>query len=194
MQAEIIDPALKGTLNVLTSCAKVASVKRVVFTSSTAAVVYNGNPLTPDTVVDETWFSDPKFCEDSKVLLNIDGIYSLLKIAHNNRSSALLLVVYHFLKAWYMLSKTLAEKATTEFAQDNKIELVVLNPGLVIGPLLQPTMNSSVQVLFDIVKGISPSATYSYMTFSLLVIQTCKSSFERSSPTMLIMVLLNHFS
>lgn len=66
-QAELIDPAVKGTLNVLKSCVKFATVKRVVLTSSMAAVIVNGRPLTPDVVVDETWFSDPFFCENFKV-------------------------------------------------------------------------------------------------------------------------------
>ncbi|KAK8621307.1 hypothetical protein V6N13_067744 [Hibiscus sabdariffa] len=65
-QAEMVDPALKGTLNVLRSCAKVPSIKRVVLTSSIGAVVFNGRPLGPDIVVDETWFSDPNYCEKSK--------------------------------------------------------------------------------------------------------------------------------
>ncbi|KAF4368001.1 hypothetical protein F8388_002612 [Cannabis sativa] len=67
-QAELIEPALKGTLNVLRSCAKSASCKRVILTSSMATVAFNGTPLTPDVVVDETWFSDPTFCEKSKFL------------------------------------------------------------------------------------------------------------------------------
>lgn len=66
-QAELIDPALKGTLNVLGSCAKVQTLKRVVLTSSVAAVAYNGRPRTPDVVVDETWFSDPEICKEMKV-------------------------------------------------------------------------------------------------------------------------------
>ncbi|XP_062115479.1 phenylacetaldehyde reductase-like [Humulus lupulus] len=66
-QAEIIEPAVKGTLNVLRSCAKVSSVKKVIITSSMAAVLINGKPLTPDVVVDETWFSDPVLCERLKI-------------------------------------------------------------------------------------------------------------------------------
>ncbi|XP_062115498.1 phenylacetaldehyde reductase-like [Humulus lupulus] len=65
-QAEIIDPAVKGTLNVLSSCAKSPSVKRVIITSSIASVFENGTPLTPGVVVDETWFSDIAFCEKNK--------------------------------------------------------------------------------------------------------------------------------
>ncbi|KAK9288037.1 hypothetical protein L1049_016482 [Liquidambar formosana] len=66
-QAKLIDPTLKGTLNVLHSCAKTRSVKRVVLLSSLAAVAYNGRPLTSDVVVDETWFSDPDFCKESEI-------------------------------------------------------------------------------------------------------------------------------
>jgi nucleoside-diphosphate-sugar epimerase len=63
----LIDPALKGTLNVLNSCAKSPSLKRVVLTSSVAAVAYNGKPRTPDVVVDETWFTDADLCAKSNV-------------------------------------------------------------------------------------------------------------------------------
>ncbi|CAI0455028.1 unnamed protein product [Linum tenue] len=58
-QAEIIDPAVKGTLNVLKSCANSPSVKRVIVTSSVASIFYTGKPVSPDSVADETWFSDP---------------------------------------------------------------------------------------------------------------------------------------
>jgi len=63
----LIDPAVKGTLNVLKSCAKSSSVKRVVLTSSISAVAFTGRPKTPETVVDETWFSDPDFCRELEV-------------------------------------------------------------------------------------------------------------------------------
>ncbi|GLU10987.1 hypothetical protein SLE2022_277600 [Rubroshorea leprosula] len=86
-----------------------------------AAVAYTGKPLTPDVLVDETWFSDPDVCEK--------------------------------LKYWYQLSKTLAEKAAWKFAEENGIDLVAINPGVVIGPLLHPTINLSVDFIIDIVNG-----------------------------------------
>ncbi|KAL5762666.1 hypothetical protein ACOSP7_018930 [Xanthoceras sorbifolium] len=120
-QAEIVDTAVKGTLNVLKSCAKAPSVKRVIYTSSTAAVMCNKKPLTPDTVVDETWFLDPVVCEETK--------------------------------NWYALSKTLAEDAAWKFAEENGIDLVTINPGVVIGTLLQPTLNLSVEIILKLVNG-----------------------------------------
>ncbi|KAJ0250664.1 Epimerase domain-containing protein [Hirschfeldia incana] len=54
---------------------------------------------------------------------------------------------------WYILSKTLAESAAWGFAKDNNLDLVVMNPGLVIGPVLQPTINFSVDVVVDFIKG-----------------------------------------
>ena len=66
-----MDPAVKGTLNVLRSCAKVSSIKRVVITSSMSAVAFN-RELKPgaDEVVDESWFSDPSYCEERKVCIS----------------------------------------------------------------------------------------------------------------------------
>lgn len=64
---DLIDPAVRGTLNVLRSFAKVSSIRRVVVTSSMAAGAFIGKTLTPGVVVDETWFSDPAVCEKLKV-------------------------------------------------------------------------------------------------------------------------------
>ncbi|KAL5063122.1 hypothetical protein RYX36_024859 [Vicia faba] len=131
-QAELIDPALKGTLNVLKSCAKSTSVKRVVFTSSVAAVALNTRPKNPEVIVDETWFSDPDFCRESQL--------------------------------WYPLSKTLAEAAAWEFVNENKIDMVVINPTMVAGPLLQPEVNESVQPILNIINGIPfPNNAYGWV-------------------------------
>lgn len=71
-----MDPAVKGTLNVLQSCATSPSVRRVVITSSTASVICNKNMSIPGAVADETWYSDPEFCEERKVLC----VYKLVVI------------------------------------------------------------------------------------------------------------------
>ncbi|KAG4173665.1 hypothetical protein ERO13_A11G073300v2 [Gossypium hirsutum] len=103
---------------------------RVVITASIVSVVYNGKPLTPDVVVDETWFSDSRFCEKNKL--------------------------------WYVASKTLAEEAAWRFAEENRMDLVVLNPGFVVGPLLQPSLNCTSEVVLAHTRGenIFPSSIY----------------------------------
>jgi len=47
----------------------------------------------------------------------------------------------------YQKSKTLAERAAWDFARESGLELVAVNPGMVIGPLIAPTVNTSVDVL-----------------------------------------------
>ena len=74
-QVELIHPALKGTLNVLGSCAKNSSIRRVVLTSSIAAVAINSRPRTPEVVVDESWFADPELSKQNKVCTH--AIHSL---------------------------------------------------------------------------------------------------------------------
>ncbi|CAN8311664.1 unnamed protein product [Cochlearia groenlandica] len=120
-QVELIEPAVKGTINVLKTCSNVSSVKRVILTSSMAAVMSPKPPLGPNDIVDENTFSDPSVCEESK--------------------------------QWYVLSKTLAEEEAWRFAKANNIDLIVMNPALVIGPILQPSLNFSVDVVVDLLNG-----------------------------------------
>nr|AWJ64260.1 1-phenyethanol synthase 3 [Camellia sinensis] len=132
-QVELIDPALKGTLNVLGSCAKNPSVKRVVLTSSVAAVAFNGRPQAPEVVIDESWFSDPEFCKQNEL--------------------------------WYVLSKTLAEDAAWKFTKEKGIDMVTINPALVIGPLLQPTLNTSAAAILILINGSQtfPNSTFGWV-------------------------------
>ncbi|KAA8517498.1 hypothetical protein F0562_017872 [Nyssa sinensis] len=129
-EVESIDPTVKGTLNFLGSCAKSASVNRVVLTSSVIAVTYNGRPRTSDVVVDKTWFSDPEVYEASKM--------------------------------WYVLSKTLAEDAAWKFAKEKGINMAVINPAMVIGPLLQPTLNTSAAAILNLINGAQTYANASF--------------------------------
>ncbi|XP_050209188.2 phenylacetaldehyde reductase-like [Mercurialis annua] len=129
-QTELIDPAVRGTLNVLKSCAKVHTIRRVILTSSFATVPYNGKPIPPDAVLDETWFPDPVACKEQKL--------------------------------WYQLGKTLAEQTAWKFAEDNRIDLVTVNPGIVLGPLLHSTCSHSVEILLNLINGAKeyPDAYY----------------------------------
>ncbi|KAJ6315586.1 hypothetical protein OIU78_018959 [Salix suchowensis] len=56
-------------------------------------------------------------------------------------------------KLWYVLSKTLAEDAAWKFAKEKGMDLVTINPAMVIGPLLQPTLNTSAAAILSLIKG-----------------------------------------
>ncbi|PUZ59901.1 hypothetical protein GQ55_4G080600 [Panicum hallii var. hallii] len=54
---------------------------------------------------------------------------------------------------WYCLSKTLSELEAFDHAERSGLDVVSLCPSLVIGPLLQPTLNASSSVIVDCLKG-----------------------------------------
>ncbi|CAD6336998.1 unnamed protein product [Miscanthus lutarioriparius] len=54
---------------------------------------------------------------------------------------------------WYFLSKTLAEHEAFAYAAKTGLDIVTVCPSLVIGPLLQPTVNTSVKIFFSYIKG-----------------------------------------
>ncbi|XP_021821850.1 cinnamoyl-CoA reductase 1-like [Prunus avium] len=56
---------------------------------------------------------------------------------------------------WYCYAKTVAEKTAWEEAKEKGVDLVVVNPVLVLGPLLQPTINASI---IHILKYLTGSA------------------------------------
>lgn len=63
-EVEVINPAVEGTLNVLKACS-VSKVKRVIMTSSVAAVLMDlKRPR--DKLVDENCWSDPEYCRETQ--------------------------------------------------------------------------------------------------------------------------------
>ncbi len=110
-QKELIDPALQGTINVLETINKSDFVKRVVLTSSIAAIM-----------------------GDNKDLIKIPDNMAIEN--HWNTSSTLSHQPYSY-------SKTLAEKeAWTINKAQNRWQLVVINPVLVLGPGINPQISS----------------------------------------------------
>nr|XP_023885139.1 tetraketide alpha-pyrone reductase 2-like [Quercus suber]POE69894.1 tetraketide alpha-pyrone reductase 2 [Quercus suber] len=61
IQATMIDPCIKGTSNVLSSCSK-ASVKRVVLTSSCSSIRYRDD-VQQVSPLNESHWSDPDYCK-----------------------------------------------------------------------------------------------------------------------------------
>ena len=117
-QKELVDPAQLGTRNVLEQVNRTTSVKRVVLTSSCAAIYGDNADLqnTPNGVfTEEIW----------------------------NTSSSLEHQPYSY-------SKTVAEKEAWKIHdQQNRWDLVVINPTLVIGPGINPYATSE---SFNLVK------------------------------------------
>ncbi|OWM66668.1 hypothetical protein CDL15_Pgr010319 [Punica granatum] len=111
-EKELLEPAIKGTTNVLRA-AKTVGVKRVVVTSSNCAIT--PSPSWPaDKVNNEDCWTDVDYCK------------------HNG---------------------TLAEKAAWDFAQEEGLDVVVVNPGTVMGPVIPPRLNASMLMLVRLLQG-----------------------------------------
>lgn len=65
MQTELLEPAVRGTLNVLKACSE-TGVERVVVVSSVGAVMMNPD-WPPNRPMDEDCWSDIDYCRESKV-------------------------------------------------------------------------------------------------------------------------------
>ncbi|XP_059275132.1 putative anthocyanidin reductase [Lycium ferocissimum] len=124
VQENIIEPAIQGTLNVLKSCLKSNSVKRVVFTSSISTVTARDSSGKWRSLVDES-------CK-----------IPIQHVKHTKPSG------------WvYVLVKVLTEEAAFQFAKENGIDLVSIITPTVAGPFLTPTVPSSIQVLLSPITG-----------------------------------------
>ncbi|KAJ7004795.1 cinnamoyl-CoA reductase 1 [Populus alba] len=56
-------------------------------------------------------------------------------------------------KNWYCYGKAVAEQAAWDMAKEKGVDLVVVNPVLVLGPLLQPTVNASIVHILKYLTG-----------------------------------------
>lgn len=114
---DVIRPAVEGTRRAL-GAAAAAGVKRVVVTSSVAAIIYPGS----ETAQGESDWADPDAAG-----------------------------------AWpYQRSKTLAERAAWEIAEAQGLDLTSINPGWVLGPLLDTQIGTSVALIQRFLKGSDP--------------------------------------
>jgi dihydroflavonol-4-reductase len=119
-QRDLVDPALEGTRNVLNSVNLTTTVKRVVLTSSCAAIIGDARDCLgyPNGIATEAQW-------------NVTS-----KVDHQP----------------YSYSKTVAEKAAWEINKaQERWDLVVINPSLVIGPGINPVSTSE---SFSLVKQL----------------------------------------
>jgi len=124
---ELIVPAREGTLRVLRA-SRDAGVKRVVLTSSFAAIGYGHRPQSAP--FNETNWTDP----------NGEDVTA------------------------YVKSKTLAERAAWDFIanEGGNLELSVINPVGVFGPVLGPDYSTSVLLVQRLMDGAMPGVPRLY--------------------------------
>jgi len=65
----------------------------------------------------------------------------------------IVLKYYKYMQLWYAYAKTIAEREVWRIAKENDIDVVVVNPSFVVGPLLSPQPTSTLLLILSIVKG-----------------------------------------
>ena len=70
------------------------------------------------------------------------------------------------MQLWYPIAKTLAEKAGWEYAKETGYDVVMINPGTALGPLIPPRLNSSMAVLLGVLKGL---LFFLFLTFTFFL-------------------------
>jgi len=133
-QKEMIEPAVFGTLNVLKSCKRTPSVKRVIVTSSIAAVMLG--EFTENHIFTEADWSNAELLEQTQ--------------------------------QWYLLSKTLSERACWDYYEKegkSSFSFAVINPSMVLGPLLQSSLNTSNELILRLIDGTRKNVPNVLMNF-----------------------------
>lgn len=183
VQVTMIDPIVEGTLNVMRSCQKSSTVRRVVMTSSCSAVRYDYNRRPGDSPLDESSWSDADYCRDHQVhfkcpnLLVTDVRFScsslrVIKSVVQEHVGSLLrmmaisgnhILLDFFLRKicigtgvyqmWYALAKTQAEQEAWKFSKEHNLNLVVVNPAYIIGPFLGAFPTSTVSYVLYLLQG-----------------------------------------
>uniref|UniRef100_A0A915PKN6 NAD-dependent epimerase/dehydratase domain-containing protein n=1 Tax=Setaria digitata TaxID=48799 RepID=A0A915PKN6_9BILA len=125
----VISIAVNGTLRVLRATAK-SSVEKVIVTSSCSAAEIQCSHAT---VISSDRCSIPEGHADMTQIFNENNWTDLESRYVNN----------------YVKSKTLAEKAAWDFVhkEDVKFKLTVINPSLVVGPLLHNVQGTSIDII-----------------------------------------------
>ncbi|KZP19338.1 NAD(P)-binding protein [Athelia psychrophila] len=132
-EEELLKPAINGTLNVVRA-AKKASVKKVVITSSFAAMTNAaaGGPWRDYEYTENDW--NPSTYEEAA------------------KEGADLAMVYS-------VGKKVAEQAAWDFAKENNMAVVALNPPMIYGPALQDaatspaSLNTSAAMIYQLFSG-----------------------------------------
>ncbi|TKW23097.1 hypothetical protein SEVIR_4G271400v4 [Setaria viridis] len=125
VRSNVLEPATRGTINVLQSCVHAGTVRRVVFTSSISTL----------TAVDTE--GRRKAAVDESCLRDLGDVWRTKPVG------------------WqiYILSKRLTEEAAFRFARENGVHLVSVILPTVAGPFLTPSVPTSIQLLLSPITG-----------------------------------------
>jgi anthocyanidin reductase len=144
----LIEPAVRGTLNVLRSCIKAGTVKRVILTSSVSSVLMR--QLQGDGhVLDEDSWPDVEYLTATKPPLWV-RTHALVQFC-----VALPCSEMHCLSASqaYPVSKALLEKEACRFAEEHGISLVTVCPAVTVGAAPALSAHTSVPSCLSLLSG-----------------------------------------
>ena len=149
-QKELIEAGVQGTLNVMRSCVKAGTVKRVILTSSTAAV--SSRPLQGGGhVLDEESWSDVEYLRTEKPPAWVH-IHVQSEPVSNDHLQIDKTMCRVSLQA-YSVSKVLLDKEACKFAQVNNISLVTVCPVVTVGVAPALIVNTSVPACLSFLSG-----------------------------------------
>ncbi|KAJ3207454.1 methylglyoxal reductase (NADPH-dependent) gre2 [Entophlyctis luteolus] len=146
---DLVNPAVEGTLSILNAVAKHgSSVKRVVITSSVAAI-RNPTQVVPGSLSEADW--------------NTYGMAEYQRLGSATPSGIA-----------YPASKALAEKAAWDFMAKatRSFDLATINPPFIFGPTIHPCarvedLNTSVKLIADFYLGnisrVNPTAAFGFV-------------------------------
>ncbi|KAG2723367.1 hypothetical protein I3760_02G167500 [Carya illinoinensis] len=132
--------SIDGALGILNACLNSQTVKRVIYTSSSAAVLYSGEDV--DDEVDESVWSDVDFIKWLKIY---GGSYAISKTLTER-------AVLEF-----------GEKHGLE------LDIVTIIPSLVIGPFICPKLPSSISVALAMILGNEDAYSFLALIASSMV-------------------------